>query len=103
MSSAEWGNLVRYNERLIVRMTNRLEQLEIDLELAEDELQDLGEDKSLAVSIQAEIDQTTARLASYELDLANLIGNEAAIKNKYKVKATKKEKKKKKKKDKESN
>ena len=99
MSSAEWGNLVRYNERLIVRMTNRLEQLEIDLELAEDELQDLGEDKSLAVSIQAEIDQTTARLASYELDLANLIGNESAIKNKYKVEATKKEKKKKKKKD----
>ena len=99
MSSAEWGNLVRYNERLIVRMTNRLEQLEIDLELAEDELQDIGEDKSLAVSIQTEIDQTTDRLAQYEADLADLIDNEDAIKEKYKVEATKKEKKKKEKKN----
>jgi hypothetical protein len=94
MSSAEWGNLVRYNERLIVRMTNRLEQLEIDLELAEDELLDAGEDKSLAVTIQTEIDQTAARLAQYVADLADLIANEDAIKDKYRVEATKKEKKK---------
>jgi len=99
MSSAEWGNLVRYNERLIVRMTNRLEQLEVDLEIAEDVLQDIGEDKSLAVDIQTEIDQTTARLAQYEADLADLIDNEDAIKEKYKVEATKKEKKKKEKKN----
>jgi hypothetical protein len=91
MSTAEWNNLVNYNNRLIKRMDREIESLSIELEIAQDELTGLGEDLELAAVIQTQIDDAEARKVSYQAALDTLIAEEEDVKVKYEVLAVEKE------------
>jgi len=92
MSSSEFISRLEFNNRKINRLDEIIKNLQYDLSIAEEELNNIGEDLLLAIDIQSDIDIHKARKDSYQSKLDYLLLNETEIKEKYLGLAIKKEK-----------